>query len=39
MVRRPPPARGALGREALAEWGFSTVEIERLRAAGLGCAG
>jgi len=39
MVRGPPPERGALGREALAEWGFSALEIERLRAAGLGCAG
>ena len=37
-VRRPPPERGALGREALADWGFSPAEIERLRAAGLGCA-
>ena len=37
-VRRPPPERGALGGEALAEWGFSPAEIERLRAAGLGCA-
>jgi alpha-methylacyl-CoA racemase len=38
-VRRPPPERGALGREALAAWGFSPADIERLRAAGLGCAG
>lgn len=38
-VSRPPPERGALGREALADWGFSPAEIERLRAAGLGCAG
>jgi alpha-methylacyl-CoA racemase len=36
-VRRPPPERGALGHEALAEWGFSPAEVERLRAAGLGC--
>jgi alpha-methylacyl-CoA racemase len=39
IVRRPPPERGALGREALADWGFSPVEIERLRGSGLGCAG
>ena len=37
-VRRPPPERGALGGEALADWGFSPADIERLRAAGLGCA-
>jgi len=37
-VRRAPPERGALGREALAEWGFSPADIERLRTAGLGCA-
>jgi alpha-methylacyl-CoA racemase len=36
-VRRPPPERGARGREALAEWGFADDEIERLRALGLGC--
>ncbi len=35
-VRRPPPERGALGREALAEWGFADDEIERLRALGMG---
>jgi len=35
-VRRPPPERGALGREALAEWGFADEDIERLRALGLG---
>ena len=35
-VRRPPPERGALGREALVEWGFADDDIERLRALGLG---
>jgi alpha-methylacyl-CoA racemase len=35
-VRRPPPERGALGREALAEWGFPDEDIERLRTLGLG---
>jgi alpha-methylacyl-CoA racemase len=37
-VSRPPPERGALGREALADWGFSEAEIERLAALGLGFA-
>jgi alpha-methylacyl-CoA racemase len=37
-VRREPPERGALGREALADWGFSAAEIERLAAAGVGFA-
>jgi alpha-methylacyl-CoA racemase len=36
-VRRPPPERGALGREALADWGFADDEVEKLRALGLGC--
>jgi len=36
-VRRAPPERGALGREALGEWGFADDEVERLRALGLGC--
>jgi alpha-methylacyl-CoA racemase len=35
-VRRAPPERGALGREALADWGFSPAEIERLATLGLG---
>jgi alpha-methylacyl-CoA racemase len=35
-VRRPSPERGALGREALAEWGFAADEVARLRALGLG---
>ena len=37
-VRRDPPERGAGGRAALAEWGFSAGEIARLRAGGLGFA-
>jgi alpha-methylacyl-CoA racemase len=37
-VRRPPPERGALGREALADWGFARAEIDRLAALGLGFA-
>jgi alpha-methylacyl-CoA racemase len=35
-VGRAPPERGALGREALADWGFGRDEIERLAALGLG---
>jgi alpha-methylacyl-CoA racemase len=35
-VRRAPPERGALGREALVEWGFADDEIERLRMLGMG---
>lgn len=38
-VRHGPPARGAMGRAALADWGFSPTEVEHLRALGLGCAG
>lgn len=37
-VRNAPPVRGALGREALTDWGFGSVEIEHLRALGLGFA-
>jgi len=37
-VRRPPPERGALGREALADWGFSRAEVDRLAALGVGFA-
>jgi alpha-methylacyl-CoA racemase len=37
-VRGAPPGRGKEGAQALADWGFSGVEIERLRALGLGCA-
>ena len=32
----PPPERGALGREALAEWGFSSREIDTLAGLGAG---
>ena len=35
-IRGAPPERGAQGREALAEWGFSNAEIERLATLGLG---
>ena len=35
-VPREPPERGALGRAALADWGFSAGEVERLHNAGLG---
>ena len=37
-VSRPPPERGALGREALADWGFTPAEIARLAALGVGFA-
>jgi alpha-methylacyl-CoA racemase len=36
-VRRVPPERGEGGRHALADWGFSLAEIDRLAAQGLGC--
>jgi alpha-methylacyl-CoA racemase len=35
-VRRDPPGRGAGGREALADWGFSDGEIACLKKGGLG---
>jgi len=35
-VRREPPERGALGRAALADWGFAAADIERMRGTGLG---
>jgi alpha-methylacyl-CoA racemase len=35
-VRRAPPERGEGGLAALADWGFSDAEVERLRSAGLG---
>jgi alpha-methylacyl-CoA racemase len=35
-VRHGPPERGAMGREALAEWGFGADAIERLAALGVG---
>jgi len=37
-VERPPPERGALGREALADWGFSHAEVNRLASLGVGFA-
>jgi len=37
-VQRPPPERGAGGREALADWGFDDSDIARLAADGLGFA-
>ncbi len=36
-VRSPPPERGAQGRAALADWGFTAAEVERLALLGLGC--
>ena len=38
-VRRPPPERGAGGREALRDWGFSPEEVKRLASLGLGFTG
>ena len=37
-TRRPPPERGALGREALADWGFDAAAVEALVALGVGLA-
>jgi alpha-methylacyl-CoA racemase len=37
-VSRPPPERGALGREALADWGFTSPEMVRLASLGVGFA-
>jgi alpha-methylacyl-CoA racemase len=37
-VGRPPPERGALGRDALGDWGFARAEIDRLAALGVGFA-
>jgi alpha-methylacyl-CoA racemase len=34
-VRGAPPERGEGGRAALADWGFSAPEVERLRSGGL----
>jgi alpha-methylacyl-CoA racemase len=36
QVRRGPPERGALGHQALTDWGFSTAQMEKLRELGLG---
>ena len=35
-VSHGPPERGAMGREALADWGFSSNEVDALAAQGLG---
>ena len=35
-VRRGPPERGAMGREALADWGFTPSDIAQLTQLGLG---
>jgi len=35
-VRRDPPERGAGGREALADWGFTDADVTRMAGAGLG---
>jgi len=35
-VRRPPPERGAHGRDALSDWGFSAADVEGLASQGLG---
>ena len=37
-VSRPPPERGALGRAALVDWGFTRAEIEQLASLGVGFA-
>jgi alpha-methylacyl-CoA racemase len=37
-ISRPPPERGALGDQALIDWGFTPKEIDRLRTLGLGFA-
>jgi alpha-methylacyl-CoA racemase len=37
-IRRGPPDRGALGREALVAWGFAPAEIDRLTSLGVGFA-
>jgi alpha-methylacyl-CoA racemase len=37
-VPRDPPERGAGGREALADWGFESTQIEKLARSGLGFA-
>ena len=36
QVRHGPPERGARGHEALADWGFTPTDIERLAAQGVG---
>jgi alpha-methylacyl-CoA racemase len=37
-VRSTPPERGAGGREALQDWGFSSADVERLGSLGVGFA-
>jgi alpha-methylacyl-CoA racemase len=37
-IRHEPPERGGRGNEALADWGFSPEEIERLASLGVGFA-
>jgi len=37
-VRRDPPERGAGGRAALTDWGFSDADLARLRTGGVGFA-
>ncbi len=34
-IRRPPPERGAGGRQALADWGFGAADVDRLESLGL----
>jgi alpha-methylacyl-CoA racemase len=34
-IRRPPPERGAGGRQALADWGFSAADVDQLESLGL----
>ena len=38
-VRHGPPERGAMGREALADWGFSDAQIAQLKTLGVGFYG
>src|SRR5438067_4660348 len=38
VLRGAPPERGAMGRQALADWGFSAEEVGRLRSLGVGFA-
>ena len=38
-IRRPPPERGEGGAQALADWGFSPADIDRLRSLGLAYQG
>ena len=38
-VHHGPPERGAMGREALADWGFNDAQAARLKALGMGFSG